>query len=79
MGAILLEHEAQFCSKFKNKLRTSRVLAKKKVSNFQVSIKYLLLIYMYEIAASANQLANCILLHAYIYVICAPSLFNELV
>jgi len=48
---FLQEHEAHFCSKFKNKLRTIQPKQKDKVSNFQLH-------YVNKTAASAAQLIS---------------------
>jgi len=48
-----IKHEAHFCQKFKNKLRTIQPQQKSKISNFQLSI-------VNKTAASAAQLAKCI-------------------
>jgi len=55
---ILKEHEAHFCSKIKNKLRTIPVSAEEQSLKFSIKV-------VDKLAASATQLAKCILLHAY--------------
>jgi len=62
---ILQEHEAHFCSKFKNKLRTIQPQPKCKVSNFQLK-------YSEQTAARAAQFAKCILLIHHVQLL-APS------